>query len=348
MPALFASPPWLLDHAGRPRRVGVELEMNGLELDTCAQLLARHLGLPLSRPGRYERRLHGEPHGDWIVELDFQWLKKMGRTAHDTDTLTGVLEATAEEAVARLATNLVPLEVISPPLPISDLALLNQLVASLREAGAKGTSDSVVNAFGLQFNPEVPATDAATLTRCLQAFLCLYDWLAPRASTDLLRRVTPYIDPFPRTYILKVLAPGYAPDLTTLIADYLQDNPTRNRALDMLPLFKYLAAAQVEATVSDSRVKARPAFHYRLPDCNIHFAGWGIHAAWNDWVEVERLAADEARLQACCTAYLATLQHPLDRWGDTWAQEVATQWLSAHQDKSPNNKNPDYKPGTGC
>src|SRR5690606_18854107 len=108
-------------------------------------------------------------------------------TDHDPVTLTGVFGATAEEAVARLGSNLIPLEVISPPLPLSDLELVNELVAVLRAAGAKGTSDSVVNAFGLQFNPEVPATDAVTIKHCLQAFVCLYDWLAPRACSDLLR-----------------------------------------------------------------------------------------------------------------------------------------------------------------
>ncbi|OBX33760.1 putative amidoligase enzyme [Halomonas elongata] len=37
-----------------------------------------------------------------------------------------------------------------------------------------------------------------------------------------------------------MLDPDYQPDLRTLIDDYLEYNPTRNRELDLLPLFAYL------------------------------------------------------------------------------------------------------------
>ncbi len=95
----------------------------------------------------------------------------------------------------------------------------------------------------------------------------------------------------------------------------------------MLPLFVYLDENRVRSQVDDELVKPRPTFHYRLPDCDIHKPEWGLHVAWNDWVEVERLAADETRLQACCAAYESYLDSPLERIFGDWAKTVEREWL---------------------
>jgi hypothetical protein len=63
-----------------------------------------------------------------------------------------------------------------------------------------------------------------------------------------------------------------------------------------LPLFLHLDEERVRAVTDVPLIKARPPFHYRLPDCEIHLPGWGLHVAWNDWLEVEALAADRERL----------------------------------------------------
>ena len=322
-------PPWLHTAEGGVRRVGVELEMSGLRLDELAACVAGFLGLAVHSRGRYERLLKGDPAGDWVVELDFDLLKRLGREAREGDSLAGELERSAEDALAWVAEAVVPVEVISPPLALDRLGEVEALVAHLRAAGAKGTSDSLISAFGMQLNPELHDTGARSIAACLKAFLCLYDWLFARADIDIARRVTRYVDPFPLDYARKVVAPDYWPALGTLIDDYLADNPTRNRALDLLPLFLHLDEARVRKLVSDPLVKPRPTFHYRLPDCDIHLPDWGLYLAWNDWVEVERLAADEARLQGCCAAYLAYLSRPLDRLLGDWVAVLEAEWLGA-------------------
>ena len=65
------------------------------------------------------------------------------------------------------------------------------------------------------------------------------------------------------------------------IDDYLVENASRNRALDMLPVFAYLDEARIRAAVSDGLIKARPTLHYRLPNCEIEQPGWDLHPAWN-------------------------------------------------------------------
>lgn len=320
-------PPWLKNAEGQMRRVGVELEISGLELDALAGCVAEFLGLRMEATGRYERLLTGDAAGDWVVELDFDLLKKLGREPHMAGAPVVDFGRTAEEVLAWAAELLVPLEIISPPLPLPRLGEVEALIVRLREAGAKGTSDSIINAFGLQFNPELPSFEPELITASLKAFLCLYDWLFERADIDLSRRVTSYVNPFPAGYVEKVIAADYRPGLATLIDDYLAYNPTRNRALDMLPLFMFLDGNRVRAKADDVLIKARPTFHYRLPDCDIHKPEWGLYVAWNDWVEVERLAADNQRLEACCAAYLDYLDDPLQRLFGDWPATVEREWL---------------------
>lgn len=315
---------------GKERRVGIELEMNGISLDQLASVVADTLGLEADREedssGRYERILKGDPAGDWVIELDFNFLKEMGREPQNAATLMDELEETAETLLARTAASLVPLEVVSPPLPMSRMNEVQDLIGALREAGALGTAGKFVYAFGMQFNPEVPDSKPETLRDYLRAFLCLYDWLDARAEINLTRRLTSYIDPFPRSYLMKVLASRYTPDLDTLIDDYLFDNATRNRALDMLPLFSWLDEDRVKRHVQDVLIKARPTFHYRLPNCEIDDPQWGLHQSWNDWLEVEKLAADSERLTAICAAYQTHLSDAFHLPG-AWLRQLEKKWL---------------------
>ncbi|MEX0899735.1 MAG: amidoligase family protein [Gammaproteobacteria bacterium] len=311
-------PPWTKTATGAMRRVGVEIEMNGLGIDRLATTVADLLDLSKSSKGRYERTLHGDAAGEWEVEVDFRLLKQWGRDDEKNP---------AEDALQWLAEPLVPLELVSPPLPLDRLDDLERIIAALRDAGAKGTSDAITNAFGMQLNPEIPAQDAETLLNYLKAYLCLQDWLFERAHVNLARRATPYVDALPLTYARKVVDLAYRPDLATVIDDYLAANPTRNRALDLMPLFAHLDEPRVRRTTDDPLIKARPTFHYRLPNSEIHRPNWRFSDAWNDWLEVERLAADDARLAACCSRYAAFLDRPLDRWLRNWPSEIAERWL---------------------
>jgi hypothetical protein len=325
---VFILPPWQKTAEGQLRRVGVELEMNGLELDEIARLAAEFLGCTVKTTSRYERSLRGDPAGEWIVELDFALLKKMGREERIASDLGDEIRGSAEDVIKWFANGLVPHELVSPPLPLNRLGEVDELIAYLREAGAKGTGDRATNAFGMQFNPEVPACKANIISAYLKAFLCLFDWLSVRADINMTRRLTSYVDPFPGPYVKKLVQTDYWPDMAGLIDDYLEANPTRNRALDMLPLFKHIDEQRVLAKVSDELIKSRPTFHYRLPDCLIDQPGWGVHIAWNDWVEVERLAADPQRLEKCCRAYAVYLDKSVGRLLHNWEDEVQQKWLS--------------------
>lgn len=107
------------------------------------------------------------------------------------------------------------------------------------------------------------------------------------------------------------MAGGYSPDLAALIDDYLAANPTRNRALDMLPLFAHLDEPRVRAAIDDPQIKSRPTYHYRLPDSRVRMPGWNITREWQRWLVVEHVAADPELAARIAGAYLAYVDAPV-------------------------------------
>lgn len=304
--ALWPVPPHPANADGQPRRMGIEVEFSGLGMTRIAEIIQAELGGTLDTQSKYEMTLRdvpmGDYRGDFGIELDSVYMKRLGQ-AKDPDAEVDDLDNLAESVISLIAEQVVPFEVVSPPIPLPEVWRVDSIIQRLREAGARGTRQAPLYAFGLHLNPELPALDAATITAHLQAFLLLFDWLAKRSEVDLSRRITPYIDPFPKAYMRLLLAEDYAPDMASLIDDYLSHNATRNRALDMLPLFAHIDDDRVRSQVDDDRIKARPTFHYRLPNCQIDEPEWGIIRAWRDWLQIEALAADPARLDTLRSAW---------------------------------------------
>lgn len=310
--------PFRADRAGDgERRVGVELEFTGLGIERIARALHEVLGGEIRPHSAYEYTLANTVFGDFAIELDYAFLKERGRREQPQGLLEEI-ERMSEDMLGAVAKRVVPFEVVCPPIAISQLHTLHPMIAALRDAGARGTSQSALYAFGLHLNPELPDMETRTLLNYIRAFAVAYDWLKRVSAIDISRRVFPYIQPYPRHYLRRVCDPDYTPTRARLIDDYLADNASRNRALDMLPVFAHLDEERVRAAVTDHLVKARPALHYRLPNCEIEQPDWDLRASWDHWLVVEALAADEARLLRVCRDYCAVLDQPLADWLGGW------------------------------
>lgn len=318
-------PPLTKTQKKKERRLGVEIEFSGLDIAQIANIVKEHIDGKIDQVSDYESFVRESTLGDFGVELDFAYLKKVGREK-DPDLDVDNLDTLTEGVIALLAKRLVPYEIVSPPLPMSEVWRMETLIMNLRDKGAKGTNHAIAYAFGLHFNPEMPDLKAETILAYLRAFLTLFDWLKARSKVDLIRRVTPYIDPFEKDYIQLVMAKDYAPDMSQLIDDYLQHNPTRNRALDMLPLFAHIDEERVRAVVNDDRVKPRPTLHYRLPNCQIDEPEWGLIKPWRDWLQIDALACDPDRLDAACDSFRKYLKSSTSSFFEDWASASA-QWL---------------------
>ena len=308
--------------SGEPRRVGVEVEFGGMKIDDIVGKIHDCLGGEVEDQNDYSALVRGTRLGDVKVEFDaslFTDLKVRGLLKdwplEAEEVKQGRIAGNMEKLMATAAARLVPFEVVFSPLEISRLAELEEVREALREH-AEGTGASLTNAFGLHLNPELPDTHIETILSYLRAFLCLYEELVDAHRVDPARRISPFIDPFPKPYILRVLDPEYAPDLPEFIDDYLDANPTRNRPFDLLPLLAWLDESKIRARLPEEKISKRPTFHYRLPDCRMDQPDWSITSEWNRWARVETLAASPA-LAAACRHQLRRMhgeaEHPLRR-----------------------------------
>lgn len=301
---------------GQPRGVGVEIELGGLDLDQITSRIQQVAGGQVERLSNYAAMVHGTRIGDVGVELDARlftdleirgMLDKLG-----LDDIQINLSENLEKLMAGEARRFVPFEIVFAPIEIARLPEVDAVCADFREI-AEGTGASVLNAFGMHLNPELPRTDAATVLRYLRAFLCLYDELKTAHQVDVTRAISPFIDAFPKDYALRVLNPDYAPETTELIDDYLDANATRNRPLDLLPVLAWLDEDRVTRRLPDEKIGRRPTFHYRLPNSRIDETGWSVTREWNIWMRVENLANDDDALHAAMSEQIKALRGPIKR-----------------------------------
>jgi hypothetical protein len=315
-------PPQTLGPGGSPRRIGVEVEFSNIDCRSAAELVRKTFGGDVLEEDPYRFRVVASMLGDFTVELDMRHAHPQKSTPEKRHVLDA-LQAEFRAAVGEVASLWLPVEIISPPVALERLPELDRITEELRRAGAHGTDDGLLYAFATQLNPEAPSCDAKVILACLKAFLILADRLRADAARDIKRRLLPFADPMPRAYARKVIDLAYQPSLEQLIDEYIEANPTRNRELDMLPLFTTLDPERVRRQIRSPLVKPRPTFHYRLPDTRLSDPEWGLITEWNRWVQVEWLAADPERLDAACRHYCACADEK--RLGD-WS-EIVRQWL---------------------
>lgn len=311
MTAMIA-PPVGVTGEGRERLIGAEIEFANLDCRRAAEIVQRRFGGRLDQRGPHRFEVIDTVFGPFEIELDSRYVHpadaqggESSGCANSFKRISDRIERKFYESLGDIGQLWLPVEIVTPPIPLPRFPEIDGIVVDLRGAGAEGTDDGLLFAFATQLNPEVPSTDDESILAHLKAFLLLSDWLRKDINLDIKRRLLPFIDPFPPTYVRRVVDPDYQPDRDRLIDDYLDANPTRNRELDLLPLFCHLDPGRVRRRLDDPRIKPRPTFHFRLPDTRLRDPAWGLVSEWNRWVRVEQLAADEERLRRTGADYLA-------------------------------------------
>lgn len=304
------------------RKVGFELEFTCLDLEQTAAVVERVFSGRRTAVTSAACSVEVAALGDFSVELDWDFLKR--KTAQQN----GGKRSDWLDLLSQAATLLVPVEIVCPPIPLDQLHRLDPLITELRRAGAVGTEDSLFAAYGVHINAEVPKLEAACLFDYLRAFALLQWWLAKTHQVDVARRLSPYIDFYPEAYLRRLFSQK-APDLDQLTSDYLLFNPSRNRALDLLPLLAFLDPDKVKKTVSDLKINPRPAFHYRLPNCQIDKSDWSLAVPWNSWWVVEELAQRPTDLDDLARQFLSMERLLIGVSRNDWTEWI-DRWLRDH------------------
>ncbi|QDV09335.1 Putative amidoligase enzyme [Planctomycetes bacterium Poly30] len=295
---------------GKPRRVGVEIELGALREDAVARTVADVLGGEVAPRDDKGYQVEGTSLGKVEVYLDTQYLR---------DARTAI-----QRGALKIAQAVVPVEIVTEPILPEEIAELDRLVDRLREDGGTGTGAGWLLGFGLHFNPEVTGFELEDVGPTVTAFALLEDWYRREVALDISRRAMPYIDSYP-SGLVDGLAADEPRSMEDLIDLYLRTAPSRNHGLDMLCLFSHLDAERVAEKVDTKLIGSRPTYHFRLPDCRLDEEDWSVALEWNRWVRVERIAQQDEvleRLKAAWTRYRAQLLHLPGSWADEVAELI--------------------------
>src|SRR4051812_169298 len=169
-PAAFLAPPVLRNPLGEVRRAGFELEYAGVDISGSAAIVRQVFGGRETSFSTFHRVVETDL-GKFNVEIDTSLLKDrkyeaplraIGISPEQTNLRW------LEEALLGTFSTLVPIEIGTPPIPIDALARLDDLRQRLCLARAKGTRASILYAFGLHINPEIPSDDPGILRDILR------------------------------------------------------------------------------------------------------------------------------------------------------------------------------------
>lgn len=276
--------------AGKPRRIGVEIEFSGLTEAQVARILVKQLA---AAPARKSAAIGWSKAAAWGISRS---ISTASRWNGSTMTVSAGRSAIWRAPWCRSRSSRTRWEV-------PQIAEFDRAIQALREAGAEGTGTGVLSAFGVHFNPEVVSTDYADVMPVITAHALLEDYIKRVAGTDFSRRVMTWVAPYPRALVDRLAAEKPPATMDALIDTYLELAPSRNHSLDMLCLFAHLDEKKVAKAVDMELVSPRPTYHWRLPDCRIDEKGWTLATEWNRWVLVETVAGDADLLQRLCAAW---------------------------------------------
>ncbi|SFD03485.1 amidoligase family protein [Tropicimonas isoalkanivorans] len=307
--------------SAQERKVGVEIEFGSISPDDALNCIVDTFGGTVERKAAGDWAVTGGRYGDIALYLDTKL-----RPATDTPLARAGVE---------LGRVLVPLEVVTEPLPQAALPKVETVISRLAEAGAAGSDASLLRGYGLHLNVELSDARAGSdMPRVALAFCLLESWLRHRDPPDPSRRILPFTDPLPDALTAELARAWPDLDLSRLLNALAKHVSSRNYALDLLPAWSAVAPESFARDVGNAgSVSARPAYHYRMPNCRIGNSNWSLSYEWNRWALVEAVATDDRRLSELVLARLQSWSGGASS-PDDWHATV-TSILGPLADRSP-------------
>lgn len=277
-------------NAGAPRRIGCEVEFAGLDEISVADALQTTLGGDVDQEHAHLAYLRDSRIGTLKIVLDTALPKDPANPA--TRAMTGVLA------------KLIPVEIVTQPLLLDELGTFSAALTALETQGAVGSQEAALYGFGVHLNVESSGQAVPHTAKTIRAFAALEPYLRDVFPINLTRRIMPFIKTWPDAFVRDLFEhrPTTLRHVMVIAADHL---PSRNFGLDLYPMFKDAWPQDFdEWFAQDSATKARPSFHFRLPDSRLGERGWSLVEAWNMWRLIEEVAQDDHTLSLLENAWL--------------------------------------------
>ena len=319
------------------RKVGIELEFSKVDLHLLVHIIKSSFGGEHKIINQYYHEINGTEIGDFSVKVDSRLLtQKTYKKAFDKAGISFNelnekihLEEAIDRVIETVGSFIIPYEINFPPVSIYDLHNIEIIREKLYKNDLKGTSSHIKNAFATHINAEAPDFTIHSILNYLRAFILYYPWLIKTSDIDITRKLTPYINPFPQEYNLMVLDKDYNPSMDQMMKDYHRYSPDRNRPLDLYPLFVYINENSLDYFEDIANVKARPTYHYRLPNSEVDKPLWSIALEWNKWVKIEDLAAEEDQINYLSSAYRKLERISFFGFNNKWKKFI-DRWENTH------------------
>ncbi len=316
---MFRLPPVTINPKGEIRKAGFEIEYTGLRPIDTASVILQLFGGEAKIIDEYETIIENTRYGKFSIYLDSIYLRK------DSEHYILKDMQSLKELIYTLSELVVPYEVVTPPIPFDHLEDVEKLRLELKNRGAQGTSASILYAFGMHINIEAHSFEVSKILDILRSFVLLQDYISEVIKVDTTRKLTWFIDPYDKEYVELILDKNYRPGFEEFARDYIFYNPTRNRALDLLPLLVYKDPSLKEE-LPEQKISPRPAYHYRLPNSRIDEEKWSVAFEFNQWSLVERVAYHKEKLAELIDEYWEFQSTPFWFIKELWIERVQ-KWL---------------------
>lgn len=305
------------------RKIGIEIEYYGLDITASTKLLKDLFDGNIVHTNTSQAQVKDSDIGDIKIELDASLAHKMSDYASQNKE-NAIIQSLDKIGNELLRLSAVPVEIVFPPVDVETVKKLDTMISLLQKKGAQGTQDNALFAFGVHLNIETHETNVEYYRDILLSFFLLQIWLAKKTRQDYSRIISGYNKIYSHEFGVGLMDKNFK-TLPDLISFYISQVPDRNYALDMYPLWVHLHQDMFD-NKKQKLVKARPTFHYRLPDCKLGQEGWSFSQEYNLWLQVESLAKDKKRLQEIADSYRKNIKSLTDPLGGKWLDILKNQW----------------------
>lgn len=129
-----------VNNDGQPRRVGFEIEFIDCSLDDSVILIQNLFGGQIRQDNDHIVHVNETIFGQFTVERDLNLLKELSSKSIQNQESNRIdLEGLANKVLTKSLKQIVPIEIVTPPLLFNQISAVDQVIEELRKTSASDT-----------------------------------------------------------------------------------------------------------------------------------------------------------------------------------------------------------------